>query len=124
VDHFKKINDRYGHQAGDKVLRIIAKRLTDQVRESDFVARYGGEEFVVLLPEADPASALAVAEKLRKSIDDLEFHYRDEPVPITISCGIATFRQNDDPESVFRRADAALYRAKEAGRNCCRSETD
>lgn len=124
VDHFKRINDTYGHQAGDKVLRVVAKLLSTQVRETDFVARYGGEEFVILLPETDLPQARAVAEKIRAAVQACEFHYRGERVLITISCGLAQFRGQDDPDAVFARADAALYRAKAAGRNRCRTEDE
>lgn len=124
VDHFKRINDTYGHQAGDKVLRVVAKLLSTQVRETDFVARYGGEEFVILLPETDLPRARVVAEKIRAAVQACEFHYRGERVLITISCGLAQFRGQDDPDAVFARADAALYRAKAAGRNRCRTEDE
>ncbi|HKJ76582.1 MAG TPA: GGDEF domain-containing protein, partial [Gammaproteobacteria bacterium] len=122
VDRFKDVNDTYGHQAGDKVLRVIAKLMTRRVRETDFVARYGGEEFVTLLSETDLERARPVAEKLRQGIAEADFHYRGNRVPITVSCGIAEFGEGDDADSVFRRADAALYRAKEEGRNRCRVE--
>lgn len=121
VDNFKRINDSYGHQAGDKVLTVIAKLLQDKVRETDFAARFGGEEFVLLLPETDMEKASVVAEHIRKSVEACEFHYRGNPVPITISCGLSQFREGDTPEQVFARADAALYKAKENGRNQCRS---
>jgi diguanylate cyclase len=124
VDNFKKINDTYGHQAGDKVLKVVAKLLSSQVRETDFVARYGGEEFVILLPETDLAHARKVAEKIRAAVESCEFHYRNERVLITISCGLAVFAGADEPDGVFARADAAMYRAKAAGRNCCRADGD
>lgn len=124
VDHFKHINDTYGHQAGDKVLKVVAKLLATQVRETDFVARYGGEEFVILLPETDMSRALVATEKIRAAVEACEFHYRGERVRITISCGLAQFTDQDDPDAVFARADAAMYRAKSAGRNCCRAEGD
>ncbi len=121
VDHFKRINDSYGHQAGDKVLTVIARLFQDKVRETDFAARFGGEEFVLLLPETDLEKASVVAEHIRQSVEACEFHYRGNPVPITISCGLSEFREGDTPEQVFARADAALYKAKENGRNQCRS---
>ncbi len=124
VDNFKRINDTYGHQAGDKVLKVVAKLLSTQVRETDFVARYGGEEFVILLPETELAGARIVTEKVRAAIEKCEFHYRGERVLITISCGLAQFHEDDDPDTVFARADAALYRAKAAGRNRCISESE
>ncbi len=117
VDRFKAINDTYGHAAGDKVLTIIARLLHDNVRETDLVARYGGEEFVVLMPETDAAHARPVADKLREAIAATEFHFRGTRVPITASCGLAEARPDDDAAGLFQRADAALYRAKENGRN-------
>jgi diguanylate cyclase len=124
VDNFKRINDTYGHQAGDKVLKVVAKLLAAQVRETDFVARYGGEEFVILLPETDMPQARVATEKIRAAVEACEFHYRGERVLITISCGLAQFKEQDDPDAVFARADAAMYRAKAAGRNCCRADGD
>ncbi len=117
VDRFKAINDTYGHAAGDKVLTVIARRLHDQVRETDLVARYGGEEFVILMPETDSANAEPVADKLRQAIADTEFHFRGTRVPITASCGLTEAQPGDDAQRLFQRADAALYRAKENGRN-------
>ena len=119
VDHFKKINDTYGHLAGDKVLRTLAEKLSQNIRETDFLARYGGEEFVVLMPGAEPDAALGVADKLRQVIEECGFHFRNTPVPVTISCGVSGLREGEDAEAVFERADAALYRAKEGGRNRC-----
>ncbi len=122
VDKFKGVNDTYGHQAGDRVLSVIAKILSKQVRETDFVARFGGEEFVLLLPETDLQSAMLAADKLRETIAGTEFHHRGVRVPVTISCGVAQFHEGDDDEAVFTRADAALYAAKRAGRNRCMAE--
>lgn len=121
IDNFKDINDTYGHVAGDKVLRTIAKLLESKIRETDFLARYGGEEFVILMPGAGAADARAVAEKLRLEVESCGFHYRGTGVSITISCGIAEFGDGDDPDRVFERADNAMYRAKESGRNCSES---
>lgn len=118
VDNFKRINDTYGHQAGDKVLALIAKLFRGQVRETDFVARYGGEEFVLLLPETAIENAGVAVELIRKSIETCGFHFRSHPVPVTISCGMSQFREGDTPEQVFARADTALYQAKASGRNC------
>ena len=122
VDRFKYINDTFGHKAGDKALVTIAEMLRDQIRETDFVARYGGEEFVILLPATGLDAAQTTAEKLRKSIEACHFHFREALVPITISCGIAEFHAGDTAESVFDRADAAMYRAKKAGGNHCMVE--
>ena len=120
IDHFKEINDTYGHSAGDKVLKVIAQYLAQQVRGTDFVARYGGEEFVMILIGTDAAQALVAADKIRLGVQNIGFHFHNKPVTVTASCGIAAFRNEDTPEGVFDRADRALYRAKDGGRNCCR----
>jgi diguanylate cyclase len=119
IDHFKAINDAFGHKAGDKVLHVFGKQLAKHVRETDFVARYGGEEFVMLLVGSSPAEAYAVADKIRVEIAQLGFHFHDKPVTVTASCGITNFIAEDTADIAFDRADRALYRAKEAGRNCC-----
>lgn len=119
ADHFKLVNDTFGHLAGDDVLRFIADTLAQHCRESDFVARYGGEEFVMVLPGADCKAALAIAETVRKAIETSNFQHEGKPVPITMSAGISEFETNDEPDHVFARADAALYEAKRHGRNRC-----
>jgi diguanylate cyclase len=119
IDHFKKVNDRFGHKAGDKVLRAVARVLADHVRETDFVARYGGEEFAMLMTGSSLAACLHVAEKLRAAVEATGFHFRDEAVIITASCGLADIRDGDSTEQWFERADRALYRAKQEGRNRC-----
>lgn len=119
IDFFKKINDNYGHIAGDKVLHTVAQHLQSNIRETDFLARYGGEEFVIIMPGTQSDEALGVAEKLRQEIESCGFHYRGEAVQVTISCGVAEFNMNDTPHDVFIRADEAMYKAKNAGRNRC-----
>jgi diguanylate cyclase len=119
IDRFKAINDAYGHKAGDKVLRIFGQQLAKHVRETDFVARYGGEEFVMLLVGSSPAEGYAVADKIRTEISQLGFHFHDQPVTVTASCGITNFIAEDTPDAAFDRADRALYQAKETGRNRC-----
>ena len=119
IDRFKTVNDAYGHRAGDKVLRVVAQHLARHVRGTDFVARYGGEEFVMILIGTSSEQALVAADKIRLGIGRIGFHFRGKPVTVTASCGIATFREDDTPDSIFDRADRALYRAKDAGRNCC-----
>lgn len=119
IDHFKKINDDYGHQAGDKIIKLIAKILSTRLRKVDFVGRYGGEEFVILMPETTPNQALEVLDKVRALIAKTPFRFKDKPVQITISFGLAEFTAEDKVESVFERADKALYQAKRNGRNCC-----
>ena len=117
VDLFKRINDNYGHLAGDKVLKIIAKSLQRNLRDSDFIARFGGEEFVALMPQTSTSEAKIVAEKLRKKIEESPFNFKKEPVQITVSFGISEFAQGESADEVFSRADKALYEAKDKGRN-------
>ena len=124
VDHFKNVNDKYGHKAGDKALLLIADQLKNNLRESDFLARYGGEEFVVLMPETELKPSMIAAEKLRAAVEKSQFHYQGTQVSITISAGLAQLRKDDSTEKFFQRADQAMYRAKSAGRNCCFTEND
>ncbi len=117
LDHFKRINDSYGHLAGDKVLKIVADQLRKRLRPRDFIARFGGEEFVLLLPQTSPAAAAQVAETLRAAIESCPFHFKGERVVITTSIGLSAFRSGERGDQVLKRADAALYRAKDQGRN-------
>ena len=119
VDHFKSINDEFGHMAGDKVLRILGQHLARNVRGTDFVARYGGEEFLMIMIGMDAEQTLKACNKVRAGIQAIAFHFRDRPVTVTASCGITTFRMGDMPETAFERADGALYEAKDGGRNRC-----
>ena len=118
IDHFKSINDRYGHQAGDHVLIDISHRLQASLPSTDMVARWGGEEFVVLLRGCHVADAMALAEKIRARIADAEF---DDAGPATVSIGVAELTADDDLDSWLARADEALYKAKRSGRNAVRS---
>ena len=117
LDHFKRINDNYGHLAGDKVLKIIAGVLRKRLRGTDFIARFGGEEFVLLMPSTVPAAGLKLLENLRASIEACPFHFKGEPVTITISMGMTALRPGEQSDQALKRADQALYRAKNAGRN-------
>ncbi len=119
VDNFKLINDNYGHLAGDKVLRIIAKTLRARLRQTDFIGRFGGEEFVVLLPEATLPLALQTLQTVCAAVAECPFHFREQRVSITLSAGIAEFVAGVAAETIFEHADAAMYRAKAAGRNRC-----
>lgn len=121
IDHFKSINDRYGHKAGDRVLKILATVMSARVRETDFMARYGGEEFVLLMPETALDGAMQVAEKLRAAVAECDTHFHGQPVELTVSCGLTLFGEGDSGESALERADEALYRAKRLGRNRCLS---
>ncbi len=124
VDHFKHINDNYGHLAGDKVLRILAKEISARVRQTDFVARYGGEEFVLLLNGIHLADAETLMNTVRQKIEKCPFHFKEKQVQITMSFGLTEFGPQDLPEMAFERADKALYRAKQGGRNrVCVAET-
>jgi diguanylate cyclase len=119
IDRFKAINDAYGHKAGDKVLRVVGQHLARYIRDTDFVGRYGGEEFVMLLVGTGAEEARVVADKIRIELAQLGFHFHDAPVAVTASCGITEFTGADTPDTIFDRADRALYKAKQAGRNCC-----
>jgi diguanylate cyclase len=117
LDHFKRINDGYGHLAGDKVLKIVASQWAKRLRTEDFIARFGGEEFVVLLPHTQMAEGLALLERLREAIEQCPFHFKGEPVTITVSMGVTLFRPGERSDVVLKRADQALYKAKNEGRN-------
>ncbi len=119
IDHFKKINDSYGHLTGDVVLRRVAHALRGQVRDCDWVARYGGEEMAILLPSTDLKGSLVVAERIRRFVRDMVFLTEDKvQVPaITVSIGVAQQRKSDTPTLLIDRADQALYFAKSNGRN-------
>jgi diguanylate cyclase len=123
IDRFKSINDSFGHRAGDTVLKTIAQLAGNQLREVDFFARYGGEEFVALLPETNLSDARQAGEKVRLAVEDFKFHSRGKRVPLTLSCGVAELRDGDTVDSALERADQALYRAKEGGRNRCEVES-
>lgn len=118
LDHFKRINDGYGHLAGDKVLKIIAAQLRKHLRPVDFIARFGGEEFVLLMPDTPLAAGVQGVERLRSAIEACPFHFKGEPVTITLSIGVSAFRPGDRSDQVLKRADEALYQAKHRGRNC------
>ncbi|PMY42152.1 hypothetical protein C1Y35_05915 [Pseudomonas sp. GW456-L14] len=117
LDHFKRINDNYGHLAGDKVLKIIAGVLRKRLRGNDFIARFGGEEFVLLIPDTTWPVGARLAETLRAAIEACPFHFKGERVTITMSIGMSAFKPGERSDLVLKRADQALYRAKEAGRN-------
>ncbi len=119
LDDFKQVNDRFGHQAGDKALRVIGQIMEKRLRQTDFVGRYGGEEFCVLLPGTPMDQAAVVAEQIRKSVENGGFRSGTKPITLTVSCGYTEFQDSDTPESVFARADRAMYKAKNQGKNCC-----
>jgi len=119
IDHFKVINDSFGHAAGDAVLRIVGQTLTRELPEPAFVARYGGEEFVVVFAGVPAEEAIVAAQALCETVARLAFHASQKPVTVTMSGGITSFLANDTAATVFDRADRALYAAKRAGRNRC-----
>ena len=117
IDYFKRINDSYGHEAGDSVIQFVANELRSVVRDIDTVARWGGEEFMILFVESDIRKALKMAERVRANIESQKISYEGQVLSTTISIGVAVFNSNNDVELVLRYADEALYRAKENGRN-------
>lgn len=117
IDHFKDVNDNYGHECGDIALTAAANCIKDAVRGSDIVFRYGGEEFVILLSDTDIDGAKVMAERIRKNVENHTIAYGMEILKLTASLGVSTLRGNDDCDSVINRADNAMYRAKENGRN-------
>jgi two-component system cell cycle response regulator len=117
VDHFKRINDTLGHLAGDQVLRQIAARLLTSLRPYDGVGRYGGEEFLVLLPGCDAEAAGSLAERLRRSVAEEPMEDEDRAIAVTLSLGVAAWDKKLPAAALLRWADAALYKAKHAGRN-------
>jgi diguanylate cyclase (GGDEF)-like protein len=122
LDHFKVVNDTYGHGGGDDVLREVARRLHASVRSYDLVGRYGGEEFLVVLNKCEPAAAMARAESLRNAISIRPIMTAGKPITVTMSVGLAltTDFASSDAGELIQEADMALYEAKEAGRNCVR----
>ena len=121
IDHFKDINDRYGHLCGDAVLAAVGSRMRDVLRGSDLKCRYGGEEFLVLLPETPLEGAKRVADTLRRELADMPIDWKGETLTITASFGVTMAQPSEiETEAVIGRADAALYRAKDQGRNCVR----
>ncbi|PJE55924.1 GGDEF domain-containing protein [Marinomonas sp. BSi20584] len=118
IDFFKKVNDQYGHPAGDLVLQAVSKVLGSSIRKTDFVGRYGGEEFVILLPNTDAAGALFFCESVRKKIADLKIKTANHEISVTMSFGISEASRSDKvPCDWLGRSDEALYKAKENGRN-------
>ncbi|WP_299805730.1 GGDEF domain-containing protein, partial [Sulfuricurvum sp. RIFOXYD2_FULL_44_160] len=114
VDHFKAVNDTYGHLIGDEVLKKLAKILSDGIRKSDVIARWGGEEFVVLLPDSELTSAVKLAETLRAKVAESDFTPAKN---MTCSIGVVRWNDGDTPDQLLKRVDEKLYTAKESGRN-------
>ena len=124
LDHFKNINDTYGHQAGDQVLEAFAEVITDSIRGTDSAGRYGGEEFIVLLPETALENAVALAERLRQRVAELRVQSGDNTIKLTTSIGVAVYPDHADSwKSLYPILDKALYAAKHAGRNAVKVAT-
>ena len=119
IDLFKRVNDSYGHEAGDRLLRAVTQLFAQNKRAEDFLARIGGEEFARLLPMTTLEAATTVADKLRCVVAGAEFRHHGDPVRVTVSAGLTDFRRGDTPTTVYERADRALYQAKQQGRNHC-----
>ncbi|KTD60708.1 GGDEF domain-containing protein [Legionella shakespearei] len=117
IDRFKRINDSFGHLAGDKVLKKVATIFKSSIRTTDFIARVGGEEFVFIFELTSSKEAKVILEKLRKLVEECQFYYRENKVDVTVSFGLTTVENGDDIETLFMRADNAMYKAKNAGRN-------
>jgi diguanylate cyclase (GGDEF)-like protein len=117
IDHFKRINDRRGHDVGDRILQQVSAIIQRSIRHVDFLGRWGGEEFIVILPNTDKDFAIAMAEKIRVTIAEVQFE-PEQPVLVTASFGVSTQMPGEDFATTFKRADVALYRAKAQGRNC------
>ncbi|HUE92214.1 diguanylate cyclase [Pseudomonas sp.] len=117
IDHFKTINDSHGHDVGDKVLVEVANSINSQLRTQDLIARWGGEEFLAVLPDTDLEQARAIAERVRQALMQQSWCFDGKPVAVTISVGISEFEEGDELKSPIKRADKALYRCKDNGRN-------
>ena len=117
IDHFKNINDKFGHSIGDKTLQVIAKALQSAIRDSEFIARYGGEEFVLLLPEVFDSDIEPLLNRVRERIKSIPFKFKNQRITVTLSIGAAKVCEHERVEDTFDRADAALYRAKDQNRD-------
>ena len=117
IDHFKRINDRRGHDVGDNILKQFTLIVSSNIRSDDIFGRWGGEEFILICPKTNIDNAFYLAEKIRKIVSDTMFE-EEKPVTITASFGVGTIQQDEDFASAFKRVDAALYKAKSIGRNC------
>lgn len=122
IDHFKKINDCYGHEIGDKVIKAISSDLKAVARTADLCARWGGEEFLIVMPKTELSGALSFAERIRSSVSELRVVSGDKLIAVNVSVGVAQLRPNEEFSDSVRRADEALYRAKESGRNCVKAD--
>lgn len=121
LDHFKMVNDRHGHSTGDRALQHMVKCAKQALRQTDQTFRYGGEEFVIILSNTNHDSAMLVAERVRIQLESTMLDIAGIKIPLTVSLGVATLKNDDTQETIFERADSAMYAAKQYGRNCCTS---
>lgn len=119
IDHFKRVNDRYGHMVGDHLLKSFSRCLTTSVRETDFVARFGGEEFIAILPKTNLEEACQAAERIREVIAGTSHRVGDFELQVTVSMGVKEVQDDENDVELLKNTDAALYAAKKNGRNCC-----
>lgn len=120
ADYFKKVNDQWGHEAGNQALKLLANCIKDNIRKLDIACRYGGEEFTVILPSTDIATSVQVAERIRTAVEEAPLFYEENTIALTVSIGISTYKgnnPNDERNKLIERADSELYRAKQQGRN-------
>jgi len=118
IDHFKKVNDTYGHMTGDRVIKSLSRMLQHRLRKTDSIGRYGGEEFALVLPDTDINNAKIIVEEIQKQFSEIKFLYKDEEFNVTLSAGIASFPAIEKGAAINMAADKALYKAKNQGRNC------
>lgn len=118
IDHFKKINDTFGHNFGDYVLKVVAKTILKNIREDDFIGRWGGEEFVAIISNVDIDELRFIAEKIRSLIYSIDFKINDNTIKLSVAIGATLINYKDDISSLIQRADALMYQCKKSGRNC------
>jgi len=121
IDDLKKINDAYGHRAGDKVIREVSRRIKECIRQIDTAARYGGDEFAVILPNTSLSDAIVVAERMVEVVSRTPTTWQKEQIPLSISVGLGQYDADSNPEDITSRSDQALYTAKQAGKNTVRA---
>jgi diguanylate cyclase (GGDEF)-like protein len=117
IDHFKAINDNYGHDGGDFILKHISDLVRETIRKQDIVARWGGEEFLFVLPETDIAGGKIIADKIRTKLEEFVFDFNNQKIPVTMTFGVSAYYSSEDIDDTIKRADTALYKGKETGRN-------
>jgi diguanylate cyclase (GGDEF)-like protein len=124
IDHFKRFNDTFGHDAGDQIIKIIAKTLMSSSRPFDIFGRWGGEEFVGIIKDVDPEELTRIGNRYRKLIEQSSITIESQRIVTTVSIGATVVRQNDSKQSIVKRADGLMYECKQMGRNCLASDLD